>query len=928
VHEVVFKYFLDESDSFMSQQNKIDELCSAKTWFIEKHVSNLIHPLKEHVKKLILISDYACRQIQLLEALLLKDECRSLLSRNEYFKVINTVNIETPQAIYLREVRQFRHTHFLRLLLLEIAGIANTEEVMRSWSDCADAIILHTLKYCKHSLSLRYGIPRDERGLEAHIYTLAMGKLGGRELNYSSDIDLIFAFDSVGSTDGEERITNQQYFNKMAQQFIQIVQNVTADGFAFRVDLRLRPNGDSGPLVSSLAAMETYYQEQGRDWERYAMVKARVVSESLDEIVPWFERLIVPFVYRRYVDFSVIESLRSMKSMIEREVQLNPRLDDIKRGKGGIREVEFIIQNFQLIRGGRLPRLQVQNAMSALGVLKQEQLLPRSEALKQAYLFLRKLENVLQSLSDQQTHSLPEDGTKQTQVTLAMGFKQWDDLLTKLQQYRRIISHSFHSVLGKVDAYEDEKRLLANQLSSLWQGHVESTMAINLLTSLGYENAQHCYQMVNAFRHGPRCRRLPQGARIRLDRFMVMLLTELTLFSNTDEVLLQVMHLLENIVGRSAYLALLTENPMALRELLFWFANSPFITSLFVNQPFLLEILLNQEDDWRPGSYAQLELSIAEKLSHTDDVELQAEILRQFKLTNWLLAARAELYGKSNSVRIGQFLADVAQVIVTRVLDIACQQLSVRNQELMRIKSSFAIIAYGKLGSREMSYASDLDLVFLHRANPSEEALVTRLTQKILHMLTTRTQSGILYTVDTRLRPSGAAGLLVSPLDAFVEYQNTQAWTWEHQALLRARIVTGNRTIKLEFMRLKKAVLLLSKNKPDLQQDVLAMRARIDQHQEPDPIKHTRGGLLDLEFLIQFLVLKQGDPGFARYTHTLSQLQHLYASHRITKAQLVLLKKAYQDYHHLMHQKILQPGVEYNGEMQEQVIEVCGQLYQ
>ncbi len=911
----------------MSERNNIDELISAKTWFIEKYITPLNHPLKEHVKKLVLTSDYASRQINLLEELLQKDSCCSLLPRSDYFTAINNINPELSQPMYSRDLRQFRHTHFLRLLLLEIAGLANTEDIMRSWSDCADAIILHALNYCKHHLSLRYGIPRDDAGEEVQIYTLAMGKLGGRELNYSSDIDLIFAFDAVGTTDGQEPIANQHYFSKIAQLFMQLLQNVTADGFVFRVDLRLRPNGDSGPLVSSLAAMETYYQEQGRDWERYAMVKARVITEYLKTIVPWFERLIVPFVYRRYVDFSVIESLRSMKSMIEREVQLNPRLDDIKRGQGGIREVEFIIQNFQLIRGGRLPRLQVQNTMAALAVLKQEQLLPRSDALRQAYLFLRKLENVLQSMNDQQTHSLPDELTKQTQVILAMGFNQWEQLLTKLQQYQRIISHSFHSVLGKANAYEDEKRLLANQLSSLWQGHVESTMAINLLTSLGFENAEHCYQMIYALRHGPRCRRLPQGARIRLDRFMVMLLTELTLFSNTNEVLLQVIHLIENIMGRSAYLALLTENPPALRELLFWFANSPFITSLFVSQPFLLEILLNQEDNWRPESLAQLELSITEKLAHADDIELQADILRQFKLTNWLLAARAELYGRSNAVRIGQFLADVAQVIVTHVLDIACQHLSVRNPELAQIKSSFAIIAYGKLGSREMSYSSDLDLVFLHKARPSEEALVTRLTQKILHMLTTRTQSGILYAVDTRLRPSGAAGLLVSPLDAFVEYQNTQAWTWEHQALLKARVLAGNRAMKQDFMRLKKAVLSASKNKPGLQQDVQAMRAKIDQHLEPDPVKHARGGLLDLEFLIQFLVLNQGEPGFARYNHTLNQLHHLYLLHRVTKEQLVLLKKAYRDYHHILHQKILQPEVTYNGEMQEKVIDVCEQLY-
>ena len=657
----------------MSQTMVLPELLSSKAWFIEKHLSAIHHPLKESAEQLLVVSDYACRQVSLLISLLANDSCNTLLSREDYFNALARVKTELPQAIYMRELRHFRHTHFLRLLLLELAGRASTEEVMRSWSDCADALILHALNYCSHSASVRYGVARDEKRQTVQLYTLAMGKLGGRELNYSSDIDLIFAYDASGNTDGAEPISNQQYFSKVVQQLAQILQNITADGFVFRVDLRLRPNGDSDPLVSSLAAMENYYQEQGRDWERYAMVKARIITESIDTIYPWFERLITPFVYRRYVDFSVIESLRSMKAMIEREVQLNPRLNDIKRGQGGIREVEFIIQNFQLIRGGRLPQLQQQNALSALFVLKQERLLPRCDALKQAYLFLRKLENVLQSLNDQQTHSLPEEKIKQAQVILALGYTQWENFLDKLHQYQRIISHSFHLVLGKVDAYEDEKRLLANQLSSLWQGHVEDSMAINLLASLGYKNSPHCYQMLHAFRHSPRCRRLSQGARMRLDRFMVLLLTELTHFAETDDVLLHVMHLLENIVGRSAYLALLTENPHALKELLFWFANSPFITNLLVTQPFLLEVLLDQEKDWKPLSLRQLEQILTEKLAHESDLELQEEILRQFKLTNWLMAARAELYGLCHSVRIGQFLSDIAQAIVTQVLTLASE---------------------------------------------------------------------------------------------------------------------------------------------------------------------------------------------------------------------------------------------------------------
>lgn len=886
-------------------QIEIPELLQGKSWFIEKHLSDLKHPLHESVGKLLLVSDYACRHIQLLKTLLMQDECSSLLAREDYFFALKNISLSLSQTAYLRALRQFRNRHFLRLLLLELSGTINTEEVMRAWSDCADALIVHALSYCKYTLSSRYGTARDEAGNEVVLLILGMGKLGGRELNYSSDVDLIFAYTAVGQTDGKEQLDNQHYFSKLVQQLVQTLQNVTADGFVFRVDLRLRPNGDSGPLVSSLAAMETYYQEQGRDWERYAMVKARFITELIDEMQPWFERLIAPFVYRRYVDFSVIESLRSMKAMIEKEVELHPYLNDIKRGKGGIREVEFVIQSFQLIRGGRLPQLQEQNTLLSLAVLKQEKLLPHTDAIKQAYLFLRRLENILQSLNDQQTHSLPEDVVKQEQVTVAMAYSSWNHLIVKLHKYQRIISYAFHSVLGKkVQDYESEKRLLTNQLASLWQGHVETSMAINLLAGLGFANAPHCYQMIHSFRHSPRCRRLTQGSRMRLDRFMLMLLAELTHVERTDEVLLQVMHLLENIVGRSAYLALLTENPPVLTELLFWFAHSPFITSLLVNQPFLLEVLLDQGQEWRPLSLHQLQRLVIEKLAHHNDIELQEEILRQFKLTNWLMAARAELYGFCKAVRIGQFLSDVAQVIVNQVLAIASQQLCLRYPEMEQTRSKFAIIAYGKLGSREMNYASDLDLVFLHTAQHTEEALITRLTQKILHMLTTRSQSGVLYSVDTRLRPSGSAGLLVSHVDAFVEYQKNEAWTWEHQALLKARILTGRAKIRHAFSQLKKSVLLL--DKPNLRQDVLAMRSKMEQYHNRNPISD---GLLDLEFLVQFLVLNSKNPALARNTNTLNQLHYLFGAGILNKEHYTILKKAYRKHHQLLHQNILQPAI-------------------
>ena len=886
-----------------------------------KHFAMHAHPLLASVGHLLQISDYACRQVGNLQCLLNEDDCQASLDKQAYQQLIALIPLEQPSHAFASALRRFRHKNLLRLMLRELAGLSDTRDTLAAWSDCADVMITHALHNVESQLSGRFGAPCHESGEAAQLYVLAMGKLGGQELNFSSDIDLIFSFSAAGHTNGSESISNQEYYSKVVQQFMQLLQNVTTEGFVFRVDLRLRPNGDSGPLVCTQLAMETYYQEQGRDWERYAMVKARLIDSDNSGLL-WFNRLIKPFVYRRYVDFSVIDSLRSMKAMIEREIQLNPMLDDIKRGRGGIREVEFVIQCFQLIRGGRLPNLQCQNALLALRALKQEGLLVRTIALRQAYLFLRKLENALQMLNDQQTHSLPNDPVKQLQIRLAMGYETWGALLAKLHQYQRIISHAFHAVLGNVDSCEDETRLLTNQLTNIWHGHVESTMAINLLTSHGYQQAERCYQMLQAFRHSPRCRHLTQTARLRLDRFAVLLLGELTHVESTDVVLLNVLHLLENIVGRSAYLALLTENPHALQALLHWFAHSPFITELLVAQPFLLETLLDQDASWRPPSRKQLAKTLQARLAHCEESELQDDALRQFKLTCWLLVARAELSGQCDAVRAGRFLSNVAEVIIAEVLVCACQQLSIRHPDIARIKSCFAIIAYGKLGSREMNYDSDVDLVFLHAATYDEERLVTRLTQKILHMLTTRSQTGVLYSVDTRLRPSGAAGLLVSRIDAFVDYQRTQAWTWEHQALLRARVIYANSKIRSTFSQLVRDVLFLPRDKQALREEVQSMREKISKYSHHDSIKHAAGGLLDLEFLVQFLILAHPQEGCVQATHTLTQLRHLFAGHVLNSEQFERLQQAYCHYHYVLHQQILQTDPTMEDEHKKNVLKI------
>lgn len=903
-------------------------LLEAKSWLIEKHLSSWNHSLKDkdHIIQLITVSDYAAKHVELLKELVINSPWQKKPTRKYYFRSIERLSLSLSSTNYCQALRKFRNLHLLQLLLLESINLLTTEEVMTNWSDCADAIILHALEYCKQTLISRHGEPLDAQLKPVELITLAMGKLGGRELNYSSDIDLIFTYSAVGRTSGPEALDNQQFFSKLIQNFSQVLQNHTADGLVFRVDLRLRPHGDSGPLVYSFAAMETYYQEQGRDWERYAMVKARIIHPNLSEPNIWFNQTIIPFIYRRYVDFSIIESLRSMKAMIERELILNPDLNDIKRGKGGIREIEFIIQSVQLIRGGRLHQLRTSNALQSLATLKEEKLLSHCLALRQAYLFLRKLENALQSLNDQQTHSLPKDSFKQLQITNACGFLQWSDLLRRLQQYQRIVNNIFHSILGEAREYEDQKRVLTNQLSNLWQGNVEQSLAINLLSSLGYEKAEYCFQLLHNFRHSPRCKRLSQIARLRLDRFMVLLLNELLLFDKKDEILLQVIHLLENIVGRSAYLALLSENPNVFSELLYLFSQSAFITSMIVSHPFLLEVLLDENSEWQPLSRTQLKGLVEKKLSAISDSELKQELLRQFKLSYWLLAARAEIKGNSTVIRCGQFLADLAQVLVEQVFILASDQLIKRDSSIKSIQNRFGIIAYGKLGSRELNFSSDLDLVFLHTMRSDEEIITTRLTQKILHMLTTRTRSGILYAVDTRLRPSGSAGLLVSHVSAFVDYQKNQAWTWEHQALTKARILVGNTSLKKTFLQLKEDVLHFPRKVSFLKQEILTMRQKMQQNKN-ESFKHQIGGLIDLEFMLQFLILKSKYSELARYTHTLGQLRMLYSINLLHKDQFLLLKKAYNYFHHYLHYELLGLPIKIDESLLKQIAKLYKRIF-
>lgn len=853
------------------------------------------HPLWDSAVKLLAVSDYAERQLDVLRQLLQEDRGDCAYKPPAYRQDLQSLSLSTPMSAFAHHLRIFRNRHLLRIALREMAGLADTTASMRDWSDCADALILHALDYCLLQAQNRHGVLRDATGATVQLLPLAMGKLGGQELNYSSDVDLIFFCSAEGVT--ETACQHVPYFTEALQQFTQLLQQQGPGGFVFRVDLRLRPYGESGPLVTTLAGMEAYYQEQGRDWERYAMVKARALGN--DPKPEWLERIVTPFVYRRYVDFGVIESLRAMKMMIAHEVHRNPMLDDIKRGRGGIREFEFIIQSFQLIRGGRNAALQQTGALAALEAIRTAKLLPHTARLKAAYLFLRRLENQLQFQQDRQTHALPKDALMCMRLAFALNIPDGSALLDHLAHAQHVINHVFEAQLLRVEGYEDKGRLIASQMLTVWQGQIETEMAVNLLDSLGFSNAKRCCQLLHAFRHGSRCKRLSQAARLRLDRFMVLLLLKLTGVPATDTLLVLVIRMLEQTVGRSAYLALLTENPRALEELLHWFQQSPFLSELVISHPFLLEVLLELPPPLRPPTRRALKDILKQLLAESRDSEQLENALREFRLKQTVLCARAELSGVWRAESAARFLSDVAEVLVGEVVITACDALMPRYPEIRSLSKRFAVIAYGKLGAREMHYGSDLDLVFLHTVEGEAVSVLTRLAQKILNMLTTRLQNGQLYMVDTRLRPSGASGLLLSTMDAFHIYQCESAWAWEHQALLRARMVVGTSKLRGRWYEIKTQVLRLARNGDMLKEAILSMRTRMHSTSE------ARDALLDIEFLVQFLVLLNARGDWARVTRTALLLTRLGHAGLLPQETARFLREALSQLHTCLHAEVL-----------------------
>ncbi|MGB0713544.1 MAG: bifunctional [glutamate--ammonia ligase]-adenylyl-L-tyrosine phosphorylase/[glutamate--ammonia-ligase] adenylyltransferase, partial [Gammaproteobacteria bacterium] len=702
-------------------------------------------------------------------------------------------------------LRRFRREEMVRIAWRDLAGTAALAETLEDLSELADVCVDEALNVLDGWQRGEWGVPRDAQGKEQRMVVLGMGKLGARELNFSSDIDLIFAFDEDGQVDGPREKTNGEYFVRLGQRLIKALDTHTAEGFVFRVDMRLRPYGESGPLVMNFDGLETYYQSVGREWERYAMIKARPMAGDLGAGVRLMEML-RPFVYRRYLDFGAFDSLREMKAMIARQVERKGLHEDIKLGPGGIREIEFIGQAFQLIRGGQEAALRQRGIVAVLNVLRDLDYLPGFVVtqLLDAYRFLRRAENRIQAFADQQTQALPTSDIERQRLAFSMGYGSWDAFKVELNHHRdNVQSHFSHAVLAPQS--DDQSAPEGPDLVAVWQGLLGETESADALHGAGFEDGAEIHRRLLGFRKSRLYSARSRQGQERIDRLMPLLLRAAGARDNADECAIRLFEVVEKVAGRSVYIALLVENPMALGQLVRLAGASPWIATHLSRHPVLLDELLDPRSLYAPLPKDDLAAELSLRLDRVVPGEMEDEMyaMRQFKQAAVLRVAAADVTGAKTLMKVSDSLTWIAEVCLDEVLRLAWRDMTARFGrpgavfEGESYKPGFAIVGYGKMGGIELGYSSDLDLVFLHDSRGEQQqtdgdkcidnaTFFARLGQRVMHYLNTMTAEGMLYEVDMRLRPSGNSGLLVTSIWAFEEYQKTKAWTWEHQALIRA----------------------------------------------------------------------------------------------------------------------------------------------
>ena len=752
------------------------------------------------------------------------------------------------EAALARELRRLRARAMLTLIHRDLAGEASLEEVVRTVSDLAEVSVAFAADHAQRVLAETHGEPAGGE----RLLVVGMGKLGGRELNVSSDVDLVFLHATDGDTGGPRAVQHHEYFTRAGRKLIALLADVTADGFVFRVDMRLRPYGDSGPLVSSFAALEGYFIGQARPWERYAWLKGRVLNGPGEAV----DALVRPFVYRRYLDYGLLESLRDLHGRIQAEAGRRGRTDDIKVGAGGIRECEFAVQLFQLVRGGRDTGLQLHSTREALAAIGERGLLPRERvaALAGAYDFLRRLEHRIQYYEDQQTQALPVEGAHRAAIAEAMGFAHWESLVAALDAHRAAVQEAFGSL------FERRTAARAASLVARLNDPQATPTAESLeedLEAAGVPDCAPAAARLSAYVTSKRYQGLAATCRSRLDRLLPAA-AEAAARESSGPAFARLVDLFEAIDRRESYLALLDEYPQVLARATRIAAKSAWAARLVARHPLLLDELTRSAASFAATDWAaeakSLRIACA---AQGDDVESLMDELRHFKQRHVLRLAIADLEGELPVMALSDELSALADLLLEVVLGFAARAVRGGEPEPPR---GFVVIGYGKLGGKELGYGSDLDIVFLFDETATDEPeRLARVAQRANTWLSSMTAAGVLYETDLRLRPDGAAGLLVSSLEAFRDYQAKRAWTWEHQALTRARFCAGDRTLGARFESLRREILTLPREGAKLREEIAAMRAKMRAEVRADPrdLKHVAGGVVDLEFAVQALVLAE-----------------------------------------------------------------------
>ncbi|TBT26436.1 bifunctional [glutamate--ammonia ligase]-adenylyl-L-tyrosine phosphorylase/[glutamate--ammonia-ligase] adenylyltransferase [Vibrio parahaemolyticus] len=856
----------------------------------------------------------------------------SELSRHQAYRTrLAALLAECPDEMSgHRVLRQFRNREMVYIAWKDFLHAWTLEESLRHLSQLAEAMIFETYQWQYKICCAEWGTPTNAEGEAQPMLIIGMGKLGGGELNFSSDIDLIFTYPENGETQGARRsIANAQFFTRLGQRIIKALDQQTFDGFCYRVDMRLRPFGESGPLVMSYAALEDYYQEQGRDWERYAMIKARVMGCEMYPQYQELRKMLRPFVFRRYIDFSAIQSLRRMKSMISSEVRRRGLTNNIKLGAGGIREIEFIAQVFQLIRGGREPSLRNRGLLETLNGIEDLALLTPQEVsnLEAAYKYLRQLENLLQAMADKQTQTLPDCDIERLKLATAMQLESWELLIEQTQQHMNKVHQVFETLIG--DDEEDEGSTIARHFHELWDmANKQDVLELILEQDIQVEEPAIFSKAIINFKADLAKKTLGPRGREVLNRLMPKVFDAVFAHPDAQFGLSRVLHLLHNICTRTTYLELLDEHPAALVQLVRLCTASPMISEQLSRYPILLDELIDPQQLYNPIPLDSYRTELRDFLARIpeDDMEQQMEALRQFKQICILRIAAADIAGVLPVMKVSDHLTYLAEAIVEAVVSQAWLQVSEKYGEPTHVKDregkGFAVIGYGKVGGWELGYNSDLDIVFMHdcpvniytdgKKEIDGRQFYLRLAQRIIHIFSTRTASGILYEVDTRLRPSGASGLLVSPTDAFDDYQHQDAWTWEHQALVRARMIYGDEPLAIAFHNTRHDVLCKPRDEQTLKKEVVEMREKMRDHLGGKKsgrfmIKQDVGGITDIEFLAQYLVLNYSHekPKLTRWCDNVRIYETLIAQGVMEEDQAMQLIRAYTTMRNEIHHRNL-----------------------